>query len=130
MRDHGRAALFNGGEALLGRELLFEDVRRILHLAAAGAGQVAAEERLEHQHKRIALVAGEALLEHVSWQPSTSERLEQPYLGKTSGAIRRGNGPQEPVKFTLQRALIAARSLRYAVRSIARLYVVRASSGK
>jgi hypothetical protein len=32
---------------------------RILHLAAAGAGQVAAEERLKHQHQRIALVAGQ-----------------------------------------------------------------------
>ena len=63
--DHGRAAFFDGGEALLGRELLLEDVRRILHLAAAGAGQVAAEERLEHEHKRIALVAREPLLEDV-----------------------------------------------------------------
>ena len=44
-------------KALLGRELLLENVRRILHLAAAGAGQVAAEERLQHQHQRIALVA-------------------------------------------------------------------------
>ena len=64
--DHGRAAFFDRGEALLGRELLFENVRRILHLAATGAGQVAAEERLKHQHKRIALVAGEALLQHIS----------------------------------------------------------------
>ncbi len=63
--DHGRAALFDGGEALLGRELLFEDVRRILHLAAAGAGQVAAEERLKHEHQRIALVALEPLLEDI-----------------------------------------------------------------
>ena len=63
--DHGRAALFDGAEALLGRELLFEDVGRILHLAAAGAGQVAAEERLEHEHQRIALVAVEPLLEDV-----------------------------------------------------------------
>ena len=71
--DHGRAALFNGGEALLGRELLFEDVRRVLHLAAAGAGQVAAEERLEHEHQRIALVAAHALLEHIGG--------DRPHLG-------------------------------------------------
>jgi hypothetical protein len=47
---HGCAALVDRGETLLGRELLFEDVRRILYLAAAGAGQVAAEERLKHKH--------------------------------------------------------------------------------
>ena len=64
-RHHGRAALFDRGEALLGRELLLEDVRRILHLAAAGAGQVAAEERLQHEHQRIALVALEPVLEDV-----------------------------------------------------------------
>ena len=62
---HGRAALFDRGKALFGRELLLEDVRRILHLAAAGTGQVAAEERLQHQDERIALVAGKALLQYV-----------------------------------------------------------------
>ena len=64
-RDHGRAALFHCGKALLGRKLLFENVRRILHLAAAGAGQAATEERLEHQHQGIALDAGELLLQHI-----------------------------------------------------------------
>ena len=65
-RNHGCATFLDRGEALLGRELLLEDVRRVLHFAASGAGQVAAEERLEHEHKRIALLPGEALLQNVA----------------------------------------------------------------
>src|SRR5208282_3628048 len=61
-RDHRGAAFFDRGKALLGCELLLKNVRRVLHLSAAGAGQVAAEERLEHEHKRIPLSPGEALL--------------------------------------------------------------------
>ena len=52
-------------EALLRGEALAQDVLGILDLAAAGAGQVALEKRLEHEHKRIALVAGEALLQDI-----------------------------------------------------------------
>ncbi len=63
--DHGRAALIDGSEALLGRELFFENVGRILHLTASGAGQVAAEERLKHENKRILLVACELFLQDV-----------------------------------------------------------------
>ncbi len=37
--DHRRAALFHRGKTLFGGELLFENMRRILHLAATGAGQ-------------------------------------------------------------------------------------------
>ena len=55
--DHRRAALVDRAKALLGREVLLEHVRGILDLAAAGAGQVAAKQRLQHQHQRIALAA-------------------------------------------------------------------------
>ena len=65
-RDHRRAALLNGGKALFGCELLLEDVRRILHLAAAGAGQATAEKRLQHQHQGIALDAHQLLLQHIT----------------------------------------------------------------
>ena len=44
-----------------GERWRFEDVGRVLDLAAAGARQVAAEERLEHQHERVALAAREPL---------------------------------------------------------------------
>ena len=47
-RHQRDAAFFHSGEAFLGRQLLLQDVRRILHLAAAGTRQVAAEEWLKH----------------------------------------------------------------------------------
>ena len=46
--DDGGAALLDGGEALLDGEGALEDVRRVLDLAAAGAGEVAAQEGLQH----------------------------------------------------------------------------------
>ena len=63
--DHGRAALIHRGKALLRGQLLLKNVGRILHLAAAGARQVAAEERLQHQHQGIALYASELLLQDI-----------------------------------------------------------------
>ena len=65
-RDHRRAALVDRLEALLDAEALVQDQVRVVDLAAAGAGEVAAEERLEHQHERIARVALEALGEDVA----------------------------------------------------------------
>jgi hypothetical protein len=87
--DHGRAALFDGGETLLGGELLFEDVGRILHLAAAGAGQVAAEERLQHEHQRIALAAPEPVLEDVG--------CDRTHLGDWNCHQRFSSGAEAPV---------------------------------
>src|ERR1039458_6711241 len=43
--NHGDATFLNGGEALLGSELLLQDVGRVLHFPAAGAGQARSEER-------------------------------------------------------------------------------------
>src|SRR6185312_12723659 len=63
---HGCAAFVYGAEALFGSELLLEDVRRILDLAASGACQVAAEEWFQHEHKRIALAPLQLLFEDVS----------------------------------------------------------------
>ena len=59
--NHGRAALIHRPEALLGRELALEHVGGVLDLAAACASQVAAEQRLQHQHQRILLPPGELL---------------------------------------------------------------------
>ena len=56
-----RAALVHRREALLDGQVLLEDLGRVLDLAAAGARQIAAEQRLEHEHQRIALPAGELL---------------------------------------------------------------------
>src|SRR5580704_11215239 len=45
-RNHRRATLVYRPEALLGRQVLLEHVRRILNLAATGTRQVAANQRL------------------------------------------------------------------------------------
>src|ERR1700735_5259391 len=64
-RDHRGAAFLNRLEALLGRKVLLQDVREILDLSATGACQVAAEQRLEHQHQRISLPAHQLLLQNI-----------------------------------------------------------------
>ena len=48
-----------------GRELPPQDFGGMLNLAAAGAGQIAPEQGLEHQDQRIALIAAERLAQHV-----------------------------------------------------------------
>jgi fructosamine-3-kinase len=59
--DHRRAALVDGVEAFLHRQALIEDGVGIVDLAAADAGEVAAKQRLQHQHQRIAFAAFQAL---------------------------------------------------------------------
>ena len=55
---HDRCAAFiDRVETVLDRQALVEDRVRIIDLAAADAGEVAAEQRLQHQHQRIALSA-------------------------------------------------------------------------
>src|SRR5208282_3447432 len=63
-RHYRRAAFVDRLQAFRDREALVEDLIGIVDLAAADAGEVAAEQRLEHEHERIARVALEALLEH------------------------------------------------------------------
>ncbi len=64
-RDHRCPALVHGLEALFRRQFLFQDVRRILNFAATCASQIAAKQRLEHQHKRIALPPAQLLFQHI-----------------------------------------------------------------
>ena len=64
-RHHRGAALVDRLEALRDDEALVQDLVGIIDLAAAGAGQIAAEQRLEHEHERIALDAGEVLLRDI-----------------------------------------------------------------
>jgi hypothetical protein len=59
------AALVDSVETLLRGQALVEDRLGIVDLAAAGTGEVALEQRLEHQHQRVTLVALELLLHHV-----------------------------------------------------------------
>ena len=56
MDDHRRAAFVDRVEALLhGDRRWLKIAIGIVDLAAAGAGEIAAEQRLQHQHERIAL---------------------------------------------------------------------------
>ena len=63
---HDRGAAFiDGMQGIRHGDSLIEDFVGIIDLAAAGAGEIAAKERLEHQHKRIALAPGQMLANHV-----------------------------------------------------------------
>jgi hypothetical protein len=75
--DHGSAAFFNSIEALLGSEVFLEDVWRVLDFAAAGAGEVTAEEGFEHEDEGVPFIAAELLFEHV--------RGDGPHLGEGYG---------------------------------------------
>lgn len=63
--NHRRPAFIHGLEALLRAQFRLQNVRGVLDLSATGACQVAAEKRLEHQHKRVAFVPCNLLLEDV-----------------------------------------------------------------
>src|SRR5437660_3574481 len=63
--DHGSAAFLNGAEAFFRGEMFLENMGRILDLAAACAGEITAEERLQHQHKWIPFASRKSLLQDV-----------------------------------------------------------------
>src|SRR5260370_1111138 len=65
-RNHGSAALVHSLEAFLRCKLPLENVGGILDLATTGAGQVAAEQWLEHQDQRIAFSPGNLLPDHIA----------------------------------------------------------------
>ena len=65
-RDHGRAAFVDCAETFFRGEIFFQDVGRVLNLAASGARQVAAEQRLQHEHQRILFASGELLLKNIA----------------------------------------------------------------
>jgi hypothetical protein len=50
---HRCTALFDGFEAFINAQPLIEDGVGVIDLAAAGAGEVATEQRFEHQDERI-----------------------------------------------------------------------------
>src|SRR5581483_8445703 len=77
----GRAALLDRSQALLDAQVLLEDRRRVLDLAAAGAGEIAPEERLEHQNERVALAPRQLLAEDV--------RRDRPHLRQRNAHVRR-----------------------------------------
>src|SRR5262249_42904557 len=62
---HERCAVVDGIEAFLDRQPAIEDWIGIIDLAATDARKVAAKQRLQHQHERIAFAPQEFLLEDV-----------------------------------------------------------------
>ena len=64
-RNDGRAAFVHGVQAFVDRQPLIQDLVGIIDLAAARACEVAAKQRLEHQHERIAFSACELLANYV-----------------------------------------------------------------
>jgi hypothetical protein len=64
-RDHRRAALVDGLHALIEAQTLVENLVRVVDLAASSAREIATEERLQHQHERIALGATEMLFRNI-----------------------------------------------------------------
>ncbi len=64
-RDHGRAALIDRGERVGDRKALVQNFVRVVDLPAAGTGEVATKQRLQHQHERIALAANQMLLHDI-----------------------------------------------------------------
>src|SRR5262245_57943877 len=85
-RDDRCAAFVDRRHALVVRQALIEDLVGIVDLAATGAGEVAAKQRLQHQHERIALAAGNVLAQHVS--PDMSRLQKGNAHGATPTAYR------------------------------------------
>ena len=57
----GRPALIHRAQRLLHAQPLLQDLLGIIDLAAARAGEIALEQRLQHQHQRITLHAAQLL---------------------------------------------------------------------
>src|SRR6202789_4420221 len=55
----GRAALVDRAHRILDADPLLKDFLRVIDLAAAGAGEIALEQRFQHEHEWIALVAAQ-----------------------------------------------------------------------
>ena len=64
-RDHRCRALRHRGQAFIETQPPVESLLRVVDLATSGAGEVTAEEGLEHQHQWIALFPPQALLDEI-----------------------------------------------------------------
>ena len=62
-RHDRRATLIDRLETLLRREVRPQNLRRLLDLSTPAAGEIAAEEGLEHEHERVAMIATPPLAE-------------------------------------------------------------------
>ncbi len=60
-----RAAFLDRPETFVDRQALVQDLVGIIDLAAAGAGEIATEQGLEHENERIALAPRKMLADHI-----------------------------------------------------------------
>src|SRR5580704_9395864 len=67
--DHRSAALVDRGQGVLDRDPFVKNGVGIVDLATAGASEVAPEQRLQHQHQRIAVATGQVLPNDISADP-------------------------------------------------------------
>ena len=65
-RHDRRTAFVDRVQGVFDRHVLVQDRIGIVDLAAAGASEVAPEQRLKHQHQRVALAAGQTLANDVA----------------------------------------------------------------
>src|SRR5262249_17272937 len=80
-RHHRCAAFIYGFEAFLGRELALQNMRRILNFAASSAGEVAAEQRREHQAERVVAASSKPLPDEIRrHRPHLGNRNTHPYM--------------------------------------------------
>jgi hypothetical protein len=91
--NHGGTALVSRRPALFRSEAFAENVIGILDFTAAGAGEVATKEGLEHENERVALVAAEFLPEDIrSDGPSLADGNWHMGSGKATNPDRYVNG--------------------------------------
>ena len=65
-RNDRRAAFVDGVQRVFNRHILVQNGVWVVDLAATGASQVTPEQRLQHQHQRVSLLAGQALTDDVT----------------------------------------------------------------
>ena len=62
---HGSAAVPRGVQAFIDAQAAVQQRVGVIDLAAAGAGEIAAEQRLQHQDQRIALHTAQVAADHI-----------------------------------------------------------------
>ena len=90
--DDRRAAFVDGLEAFLDAQPLVQDRVRIVDLAAPGAGEVAAEQRFQHQDERVALDTAQVATQNIGADADHLVQRDGHGESLSKAAINRGRG--------------------------------------